>query len=351
MLPVLRTSLRLCAFLGFGLTVYPQPIPQAPNFMGSGSATSSKASPQGQRRAAAARPLIQAARVALGEPDWTFAHPNPDLVLSIRVGSLLRSSLVHSLVQDFAKSLGASASLAKWKQMESSAGEMEQVCLSMKGGDVLVLLSGKIPTELSRAQPAGNGMFVQPLSTDQVLLGSSESIVAAARRIAAKPSAESKQLHLAARQYQFWISATEGLAKSKMATPLPAGLSTANYLESMELSLNATDQLKFSVTMTGKTPEAAARMKADFEKALVRMPAELKPEAELKERTFAVRLTVDQETILALTRNPEFQKAMEPLSRLGGLAGVGSKPERPDGKVRIVGLDDGDREFSLSKKP
>jgi hypothetical protein len=388
MLPVLRTPLRLFAPLAFVLSAYSQGIPQAPNFMekvcaqnpngpmcengrprknidmdmrkalgvgsinpGSGSRTASpaKSGSQGQRGVAASRPLIQAATVPLGEPDWTFAHPNPDLVLSVRFGSLMRSALVQSLVQEFAKSFGASTSAMNWKQMEGAAGEMEQVCLSMKGGDVLILLSGKVPAQLKRAQQASKEMFVQPLSPDQVLLGSVDSIAAAARRIAAAPTAESKKLRLAAKESQFWLVANEGLAKTKLPAPLPAGLAAPLDLESVQLSLNATDQLMASVTMTGKTAEAAARMKADFEKALVTMPAELKPQGELKERTFVARIAMDQKAILAMTQNPEVQKAFAPLSKLGGFAGMQSKPERQDGKVKIVGLDEGEREVTLTK--
>ena len=88
----------------------------------------------------------------LSKVDWRFAHPKPDLLVSINVATILRSPfLAQSLAQAFGPTSDGSNQTANQATLDAilkMAGTMDRVQLSLHStpgssdSDILVLITG-----------------------------------------------------------------------------------------------------------------------------------------------------------------------------------------------------------------
>jgi hypothetical protein len=79
--------------------------------------------------------------ILLGEADWRFAHTRPDMLAGLNISGLVKSPFVQTLLKEIAT--GGGIGVSDLTSALASAGDLEKVCVSLQGKDILMLLTGR----------------------------------------------------------------------------------------------------------------------------------------------------------------------------------------------------------------
>jgi hypothetical protein len=212
------------------------------------------------------------AKVAL--EDWRFSHPAPAMLISINIGSLLRSPLLTNL---FAASGAAVADIEKARAALSDVG---QVLISVTANgtatpSVVMLAKGNIDGALGSLLRSESGMQAKRLDAITVLIGDSSSLAMASLRMRspyARTTGNSLQ-QVATREalkYDAWIGfdparlTSVASALGAAATP---GMRSLGNLRGLSAGLYLRDQIRIEASLDAPSPDLAERMLAVYEKA------------------------------------------------------------------------------------
>jgi hypothetical protein len=114
------------------------------------------------------RPSASPAMVQVGQIDWRFAHPHPDLLIGVDMESLMGSDLMRTLLRDWAGKLGATPE--EQDKMLSGLSDAKRILISISNKDMLAMMVGKFG-DLPQGPQAGGSKFTR-LSEDTALMGS-----------------------------------------------------------------------------------------------------------------------------------------------------------------------------------
>jgi len=122
------------------------------------------------------------AMIVVGAIDWRFADPFPDALIGLNFNGLAASPLARSMITQ----LGAKQGLteADMQKIFDGLGDVDQVAVSMRDNRMVVMVTGHV-TDSALPSPEADLKAV-PLSGNAMLLGNSEAVDQAVRRIAMK---------------------------------------------------------------------------------------------------------------------------------------------------------------------
>jgi hypothetical protein len=318
-------------------------------------------------------PAVAAKPLDLSQPDWRFAHPKPDLLASISVGTIMRSPLVvEALNQLFAGPGGADR--AKIEPVLKMVSTIERVQVSARATpgkndpDVLILVTGNLDAivrQMLTQQSKDNTMVSREVAPNAILFGKATVIDLAARRmsgISAPPTGDLSGNDL-------WIAGDVGLFNmgSKGAiTGVPPGL---DALKHFSLGMNLRDPVELSVNLSMMNEDGAQKMMALY--TLASAQAAQTPDAAVLASATKVERQGTEIRFRFSAPSTMLQSQMKSAgsdpARLAGLMGMlgmaapgaqrpapkpsgQTAPPENSGKIMIYGLDDGPREVGAKKQ-
>lgn len=156
-------------------------------------------SPRAPRSRTATSPTV----IQIGELDWRFAHPHPDLLIGMDLESLLGSELMRTLLRGWAGKLGATSK--EQDQMLVGLGDAKRILISISNRDILAMIVGKIGN--LPVGPQAGGLEFTRLSEDTALMGSEAGSLGALTRlkVAALPNPQQDEPKLMAHTCDFWF--------------------------------------------------------------------------------------------------------------------------------------------------
>jgi hypothetical protein len=292
--------------------------------------------PQQQRMRVIQPPVAQPLAKPLNlAPDWRFAHPRAELLGGINVESLLQSPTLRELLGQLAgplqiKTADIDSALAK-------AHGVKQVWISLRSGDALFLLQGKLnmPQGFIKLQ---NGMTYCSISDTAVLMGKQASVAAAVQRLKsptpADPVVTSRMKNLSA-ENQLWLTATPALLKQAKPSPWTADLA------GFSLGMQLRDGYRMEAILKCASLAAAHRVLASSQEHPPLPDASMKLDTRLEGSSVHFTLAIDKAHLLQV-----IDKAMAgPMGqRLKAMAVVAQKP----GTMTSQGLPEGARQVQSS---
>jgi hypothetical protein len=323
----------------------------------------------------AARPIAAALKtIDVAKTDWRFAHPKPDLLLAINVGTITRSPFFQQMVQEAMKKVDSDQQKAQINMGLAIVKGIERVQISVHSTaagadpDVLVLVTGQLDGMIRQmiTQGGPKGMVTREIAQNAFLLGKAGAIDLAARRAAGVVSPAIAD-ELATND--IWIAGDSGLLASAAKSPLPPGIDSLkkfslglNFRDPAELNINLStrdeagaEQLvalyNLAVAQAGTAPEAselvqAAKIERDGAKVRFRLSAS----AEILKHIAAARANAGTATDSGM---PSQLPAL--LGLFGGPSAVSTvatpaPAPKPQGKIMIYGLEDGPKEVGAPQK-
>jgi hypothetical protein len=292
-----------------------------------------------QRGRGSASPAV----IQIGELDWRFAHPHPDLLIGIDMENLLGSELMRTLLREWAGKLGAT--VQEQEKMLSGMSDVKRVLISIQNRDLLAMMIGKIDNV-----PVGvqlGGMKFTPISSDTVLMGTEAGSFGALTRLklAALPDAQQQEPKLMARTYDFWV-----WGRADRLAGLGAGASGNSPVKKIKLGVSFRDGFNLQMILDTTDPASAARLLATMQKTA---PQGLLGAVEGNSVRYA--MVLDRDAALkrfAGLMTDSFGKQFAPLiaaaRQISARQAAGARPS--SGKIVIDGLDDGPKEVPLQKQ-
>jgi hypothetical protein len=289
-------------------------------------------------RSSAAPSMIQ-----IGEVDWRFAHPHPDLLIGVDLESLLGSDLMRSLLREWAGKLGATPK--EQDKMLEGLGDAKKVLISIVNKDMLAMMVGNVGNLPEAAGPGG--LKFTRLSTDTVLMGTESGSFGALTRLkmAALPNPQQDEAKLMARTYDFFVwgrtdrlaGLNGGMRGNTPVTKIKMGVSFRDGFN-LQMILDTPDGATAARLLEGMQKGAPSGMTGAVEGNSVRYAMVLDRDAALQR--FAGFMTDSVGKQFA----PLIAAARQMSARQAAVA-------RPSpGKVIIDGLDDGRKEVPLQKQ-
>ena len=295
-------------------------------------------SPRAPRSRASASPTV----IQIGELDWRFAHPHPDLLIGMDLESLLGSELMRTLLRGWAGKLGATPK--EQDQMLAGLGDAKRILISIYNKDMLAMMVGKIGN-LPMGPQAGGLQFTK-LSEDTALMGTEGGSLGALTRLKLQPlpNPQQDEAKLMARTYDFWV-----WGRADRFAGLTASSGGATPVKKIKLGVSFRDG--FNLQMILDTPDGAtaAWLLADMQKGA---PSGMTGAVEGSSVRYAMVLDRDR----ALQRFAGFMtdslgKQFAPL-----ITAARQMSARPSGGLRpsagtivIDGLDDGPKEVPVKQ--
>jgi hypothetical protein len=320
------------------------------------------------------------ATIDLTKVDWRFAHPKPDLLLSINVGSIVRSPfLAQSLQESF--NMTSDVDRAKIDLILKMVGTVERVQVSLHSTqvkndpDFLVLVTGHLDSmvrQMLTQQSKGSAVVSREISSNAILFGKASLIDQAVRRMS---GVTAPFIANDLSSSDLWIAGDTGLLKGSTNTPLPPGVDTLkrfslgmNFRDPVELNINLSmlneDGAEKMMAMynlltaqAAQTPEAAVLVNASkvdrqgseihfrFSAPLAMLQSQMKSAGVGKG---AAGLDLGAGRLPALLGMLGMQPAAAPTATLG--TSPAPVVRQNPGKIMIYGLDDGPREVAAPKK-
>ncbi len=128
----------------------------------------------------------------LSKVDWRFAHPKPDVLLSVNVGNIVRSPFLRqSLEQSF--NMNSDADGAKLDAILKMVGSVDRVQISLtaappkeEGPDFLILITGNLDpfVRLMLTQQSKDTKVVsREIAPNAILFGKAAAVDLAAQRV------------------------------------------------------------------------------------------------------------------------------------------------------------------------
>jgi hypothetical protein len=147
--------------------------------------------------------------IVVGAIDWRFADPFADALLGFNVSGLSASPLARSLIAQ----LGAKQGLAEAdvQKIFDGLSEVDQVALSVRDNQIVVMLTGRV-AGLSLPAPEA-GLKAVPVSGGAILVGHAGAVDQAVQRIAIKglPSELTRLAEERQASSEFWAIASARL--------------------------------------------------------------------------------------------------------------------------------------------
>jgi hypothetical protein len=156
------------------------------------------------------------ALLVVGSIDWRFADPFPDALIGINFNSLSASPLARNLIAQLGAQQGIAA--ADIQKIFDGLSDVDQVAISMRANRMVVMVTGRVTNADLPAPEAG--LKVVPVTGNSMLIGHSDAVDQAVRRIAGPPNWQSDIARdAAARQAasEFWAIGAPGLAGPQAA--------------------------------------------------------------------------------------------------------------------------------------
>ena len=295
-------------------------------------------SPRVQRVRSSASPAL----IQVGELDWRFAHPHPDLLIGMDMESLLGSDLMRTLLRDWAGKLGATPK--EQDQMLAGLGDSKRVLISIFNKDVLAMMVGNIGN-----LPVGteaSGLKFTRLSEDTALMGTEGGSFGALTRLklAASPNTLQDEAKLMARTYDFWV-----WGRADRLAGLGAGANGNSPVKKIKLGVSFRDGFNLQIILDTTDGASAARLLEGMQKGAPRgMVGAVEGNS--------VRYAMALDRAAALQRFAGFMtdsmgKQFAPLiAAARQMSARQAAPARPAGKIVIDGLDDGPKEVPIAQR-
>jgi hypothetical protein len=289
-----------------------------------------------------ARASASPAVIQVGELDWRFAHPHPDLLIGIDLENLLGSELMRALLRDWAGKLGATPE--EQDKMLTGLGDGKRISISIFNQDILAMMVGNIGELPDTAMPGG--LRFTRLSTDVTLLGSQVGTFGAMTRLKLKalPNPQQEEAKLMARTYDFWV-----WGKADRLAGFGQSMSGTTPVKRIKMGASFRDGFNFQLILDTADPASAARLLASMRKT---SPRGMQGAVEGSSVRYAMALDRDA----TLQRFAGFMtdsvgKQFAPLvdaARQMSTHQAGAP--RSAGKIVIDGLDDGPREVGAAQR-
>jgi hypothetical protein len=281
---------------------------------------------------------IQPAVKTLSLPaDWRFAHPHPDMLMAIHVASLRQSSTLQELVARLPEPLQVNAQNigGTLKQI----GEVDQAWLSMRSGDVLTLLQGRLNFPPGFVQ-LGNGTASYRISNTAVVIGRPASVAEAVERLSRAGtvlSPTARRMKDLGVDNDVWLSGTQAMLSTPAVMPLSKNTLTAD-LTGLSLALALRDGLKLQLRLNSGTLAGARRLLAAVRKNPALPDSPVSVDTELEGTSVRLTLAVDK---------TELSKAVDrvlatPLGQQ--LTAMAAASARANNKIVIQGQPGGTKE-------
>jgi hypothetical protein len=300
--------------------------------------------PPPSMRVPPARASASPALIQVGELDWRFAHPHPDLLIGIDLENLLGSELMRALLRDWAGKLGATPE--EQDKMLTGLGDGKRILISIFNQDILAMMVGNIGELPDTAMPGG--LRFTRLSNDVTLLGSQVGTFGAMTRLKLKalPNPQQEEAKLMARTYDFWV-----WGKADRLAGLGRSMSATTPVKRIKMGASFRDGFNFQLILDTADPVSAARLLASMRKT---SPRGMQGAVEGSSVRYAMALDRDA----ALQRFAGFMtdsvgKQFAPLvdaARQMSTRQAGAGAPRSAGKIVIDGLDDGPREVGAAQR-
>jgi hypothetical protein len=298
--------------------------------------------PPSMRIPPAARTSASPAVIQVGELDWRFAHPHPDLLIGIDLENLLGSELMRALLRDWAGKLGATPE--EQDKMLAGLGDGKRILISIFNQDILAMMVGNIGDLPDTGMPGG--LRFTRLSTDVTLLGSQVGTFGAMTRLKLKalPNPQQEEAKLMARTYDFWV-----WGRADRLAGLGRGMSGSTPVKKIKMGASFRDGFNFQMILDTADPASAARLLQGMQKT---SPRAMQGAVEGNSVRFAMVLDRDA----ALKRFAGFMtdsvgKQFAPL--IAAARQMSARPAaapRSAGKIVIDGLDDGPKEVGAAQR-
>jgi hypothetical protein len=295
-------------------------------------------SPRVQRVRSSASPSV----VQVGEVDWRFAHPHPDLLIGMDLENMLGSDLMRTLLRDWAGKLGATAK--EQDQMLAGLGDAKRVLISIYGKDVLAMMVGNVGA--LPVGPQAGGLQFTRLSEDTVLMGTEGGSFGALTRLKlpALPNPQQEEPMLMARTYDFWV-----WGRADHLAGLGRGMSGNTPVKKIKMGATFRDGFNFQMILDTPDSASAARLLEGMQKTAPRGM-----EGAVEGNSVRYAMVLDRDA--ALQRFAGFMtdsvgKQFAPLiAAARQMSAHQAAPARPAGKIVIDGLDDGPKEVPVSQR-
>ena len=295
-------------------------------------------SPRVQRLRSSANPSM----IQVGEVDWRFAHPHPDLLIGVDLESLMGSELMRTLLRDWAGKLGATPK--EQDQMLAGLGNTKRVLISILNKDILAMMVGNVGN--LPVGPQAGGLQFTRLSEDTALMGSQGGSFGALTRmkLQALPNAQQDEAKLMARTYDFWV-----WGRADHLAGLGQGMSGNTPVKKIKMGVTFREGFNFQMILDTPDSASAARLLEGMQKGT---PHGMRGAVEGNSVRYAMVLDRDA----ALQRFAGFMtdslgKQFAPLiAAARQMSARQAVPARPAGKIVIDGLDDGPKEVPVAQR-
>jgi hypothetical protein len=342
-------------------------------------------------------PSVKPAAIDLSKVDWRFAHPKPDLLLSLNLGNIVRAPFLRESLEQ-SLSMTSDADQAKLDAILKMVGSVDRVQISLMADarsaqmksdpDFLILITGNLDPFVRlmlMQQPKDNTMASREIAPNAILLGKATAVDLAARRMS---GAAAPFIADDLSSSDLWIAGDTGLLRSAAnsslggvgggGAALPVGLNT---LKRFALGLNFRDPVQLNMNLSMLNEEEARKMLGMYQ-LLVSQAADTPEAAELVRAAKVnvqgaevhFRFSASVSMLQAQMKKSGLASgAVSADARAGALAtlmgrfGMGSSsasqaaapiapsiapaaPRPASGKIMIYGLDDGPREVGAPKK-
>ena len=188
--------------------------------------------------------------IIVGGIDWRFADPFADALIGFNFSALSASPLARNLIAQ----LGASQGLAEPDMQKIFAGltGVDQIAISVRNNRIVAMITGRVTDSNLPAPEAG--LKAVPVFGTGMLIGHSEQVDQAARRIAAKsPPGELARLALERQAgSEFWATGSAGLVGPQ---------AVRSGVKRFSLSVSIRDRLSSDVAFEFDQPPAAAAVR------------------------------------------------------------------------------------------
>jgi hypothetical protein len=288
------------------------------------------------------RPSASPAMIQVGQIDWRFAHPHPDLLIGVDMENLLASDLMRTLLRDWAGKLGATPE--EQDKMLAGLGDAKKLLISIYNREILAMMVGNVGN-LPQGTQAGGLKFTR-LSEDTALMGSEGGSSGALTRLklAALPNAQQDEAKLMAGTYDFWA-----WGRADRLASVGAGTSGNTPVKKIKIGVSLRDG--FNLQFILDTPDAgsAARLLESMQKGT---PRGMRGAVEGNSVRYAMVLDRDAALqrfagLMTDSVGKQFAPLIAAARQMSARQGVSP---RPAGKIIIDGLDDGPKEVPVAQR-
>src|SRR5262249_25568851 len=259
---------------------------------------------------------------------WSFAHPGADMLMAIDVAALEQSSVLRQMLTRLPEAVQVNA--RNFAGQLKQIGEVEKAWLSVRSGDFLALLQGRLNFPAGFVQ-LGNGMASYRISKTAVVLGHTAAVTQAIQRLSHATSAAS----LASRRMAtlnagnaIFVSGTRSLLNAQSTVPV----SELNDLSGFSFGAALRDGLNIDLRLNSNTVAGAQRLLQAIRKNETARSSGADATAQVQGTSVRIAFSVPQAELLQ-----SFDKALaSPMGqRLVAMASA------PTNKIVVQGLPGG----------